>query len=198
MVNDKYINLAISTENYFSMKRRDFIRKSAAATALTGAAISFPFHKLWSATSPMLPYDLIAIKGGEPEAMFNQAIEAMGGMQSFVKKGQSVVIKPNIGWDVVPERAGNTNPMLVKSVVQHCLEAGAKEVYVFDNTCDKWNKCYATSGIEKAVKDAGGKIAPGNTENYYQEVEIPGGKKLKSPKYTSSSWILMSSSICLF
>jgi uncharacterized protein (DUF362 family) len=99
-----------------------------------------------------------------------------------VQKGQKVVIKPNIGWDVVPERAGNTNPALVKRVIQHCLEAGAKEVLVFDNTCDKWDRCYATSGIEKAVKDAGGKIAPGNTENYYQAVEIPGGKKLNTAK----------------
>jgi uncharacterized protein (DUF362 family) len=125
---------------------------------------------------------MVAIKGGEPEVMFDQAIKAMGGMQAFVKKGQKVVLKPNIGWDVSPERAGNTNPKLVKRVIEHCLEAGAKEVYVFDNTCDKWDKCYATSGIEQAVKDAGGKLAPGNTENYYQEVAIPNGIKLKSAK----------------
>jgi uncharacterized protein (DUF362 family) len=170
------------------MKRRDFIRKSAAAAAFTGAALAVPFNKLWSSpllpfpSSPLLPYDLVAVKGGEPEVMFDKAIEALGGMQAFVKKGQKVVIKPNIGWDVSPERAGNTNPKLVRRVVEHCLQAGAKEVYVFDNTCDKWDKCYATSGIEQAVKDAGGKLAPGNTENYYQEVAIPNGVKLKTAK----------------
>ncbi len=178
------------------MKRREFIRKSTAAAAFTGASLAIPFNSLWSAPmppsphapmppsphAPALPYDLIAIKGGEPELMFDEAIKALGGMQNFVKKGQKVVLKPNIGWDVSPERAGNTNPKLVKRVIQHCLEAGAKEVYVFDNTCDKWDKCYATSGIEQAVKDAGGKLAPGNTENYYQEVAIPGGVKLKSAK----------------
>ncbi|MBP6870669.1 MAG: DUF362 domain-containing protein [Bacteroidales bacterium] len=171
------------------MKRRDFIRKSAAAAAFTGAAISLPFgSKLFSSPSHPYnpsnpsPFDLVAIKGGEVEAMFDQAIAAMGGMQAFVKKGQKVVVKPNIGWDVSPERAGNTNPALVKRIVRHCLEAGAREVYVFDNTCDKWDRCYATSGIEQAVKDAGGKLAPGNTENYYQEVQIPNGKKLKSTK----------------
>ncbi|HNQ83572.1 MAG TPA: DUF362 domain-containing protein [Bacteroidales bacterium] len=171
------------------MKRRDFIRKSAAAAAFTGAAISLPFgSKLFSSPSHPYnpsnpsPFDLVAIKGGEVEAMFDQAIAAMGGMQAFVKKGQKVVVKPNIGWDVSPERAGNTNPALVKRIVRHCLDAGAKEVYVFDNTCDKWDRCYATSGIEQAVKDAGGKLAPGNTENYYQEVQIPNGKKLKSTK----------------
>jgi len=173
------------------MKRRDFIRTGFGAAAFTGASLSVPFNNLWSfpasllprlPASPLLPFDLVAVKGGEADFMFDQAIAAMGGMQSFVQKGQKVVIKPNIGWDVVPERAGNTNPQLVKRVVQHCLEAGAKEVYVFDNTCDKWDKCYSNSGIEKAVKDAGGKMAPGNTENYYQTVEIPGGEKLKTAK----------------
>jgi len=109
-------------------------------------------------------------------------MEALGGIGNYVKKGQKVVIKPNIGWDVVPERAGNTNPLLVKRVIQHCLEAGAKEVYVFDNTCDQWDRCYASSGIERAVKDAGGKIVPGNTESYYHEVEVVNGKKLKKAK----------------
>lgn len=170
------------------MKRRDFINKSAAAAAFTGAALTVPFNSLWATplspfpSSPLLPFDLVAVKGGEPEVMFDQAIEALGGMQNFVKKGQKVVIKPNIGWDVSPERAGNTNPKLVKRVIEHCLQAGAKEVYVFDNTCDKWDKCYANSGIEQAVKEAGGKMAPGNTENYYQTVEIPGGVKLKTTK----------------
>jgi len=176
------------------MKRRDFIRKGISTAAFTGASLSIPFNSnLWASpglfspflpfsSSPLLPYDLVAIKGGEADVMFDMAIEAMGGMKTFVQKGQKVVIKPNIGWDVSPERAGNTNPKLVKRVVQHCLEAGAKEVYVFDNTCDKWDRCYANSGIEQAVKDAGGKLAPGNTENYYQAVEIPAGKKLKTAK----------------
>jgi uncharacterized protein (DUF362 family) len=171
------------------MKRREFIRKSINTAAFAGASLSVPFgNQLWGSplplfsSSPLLPFDMVAIKGGEPEDMFDQAIKAMGGMQSFVSKGQKVVIKPNIGWDVSPERAGNTNPALVKRVVQHCLDAGAGEVYVFDNTCDKWDRCYATSGIEKGVKDAGGKMAPGNTENYYQTVEIPEGKKLKTTK----------------
>jgi uncharacterized protein (DUF362 family) len=114
--------------------------------------------------------------------MFDKAMEALGGMSAYVKKGQTVLVKPNIGWDVVPERAGNTNPKLVKRVIQQCLQAGAKQVYVFDNTCDKWDLCYANSGIEQAVKDAGGTLVPGNTENYYQEVQIPEGKKLKSAK----------------
>ena len=171
------------------MKRRDFISKSAAAAAFTGAALTVPLSKLWAYQSmapnpyaPLLPYDLVAVKGGEPDVMFDKALESLGGIGNFVKQGQTVLVKPNIGWDVTPERAGNTNPKLVKRVVEHCYQAGAKKVYVFDNTCDKWDRCYANSGIEQAVKDAGGTLVPGNTENYYQEVQVPGGLKLSSTK----------------
>jgi len=182
------------------MKRRDFISKGLGAAALAGASLSIPFNnKLFGNPSspnplfppsppplfhstPLLPYDLVAIKGGEPEVMFDKAIEVLGGMKAFVQKGQTVLVKPNIGWDVTPERAGNTNPKLVKRVIEHCLQAGARQVYVFDNTCDKWDRCYANSGIEKAVKDAGGTMVPGHTESYYQSVDIPQGKKLKKAK----------------
>jgi len=167
------------------MDRRDFIKKSIQAGIIAGTASSFGKYSNLFASPVLHPskqYDLVAIKGGEPDAMFDRAIESLGGMKSFVKKGQKVVVKPNIGWDVTPERAGNTNPVLVKRIVQQCYEAGAKEVYVFDNTCDNWKRCYSNSGIERAVKDAGGMIVSGDSERYYQEVEVKQGKKLTSTK----------------
>jgi uncharacterized protein (DUF362 family) len=126
--------------------------------------------------------DLVAVRNGEPAAMFDKGIEALGGIKAFVKKGQKVVIKPNIGWDVAPERAGNTNPALVAHVIQRCLQAGAKEVYVFDHTCDNGPRCYRTSGIEEAAKRAGAKVVPGDSESYYQNVTITGGSTLTSAK----------------
>ncbi|MCK4745493.1 MAG: DUF362 domain-containing protein, partial [Bacteroidales bacterium] len=58
------------------------------------------------------------------------------------------------------------------------LAAGAKDVYVFDHTINEWTRCYKNSGIEKATKDAGGKIVSGNSQGRYHEIEIPGGKVL--------------------
>lgn len=160
------------------MDRRQFIKNSIAA----GTILSLPGYKNIFAKIPNAPYDLVAVKGGEPALMFDKAIESLGGMKKFVKKNSKVIVKPNIGWDVAPEKAANTNPQLVKRIIEHCFNAGAKDVYVFDNTCDVWTKCYQNSGIEKAVKDAGGKIVPGNSEGYYQTVKIDKGKKLKETK----------------
>ena len=56
----------------------------------------------------------------------------------------------------------------------------SRKVTVFDHTCDNWQKCYETSGIAAAVKEAGGIIMPGNDEKYFKEVDIPDGVTLKS------------------
>lgn len=167
------------------MKRRNFISTTLKASLIAGAGFS-SLNYANSISSSLFPfssdYDLAAIKGGEPDAMFDEAIKSLGGMNRFVKKGQTVVVKPNIGWDVSPERAGNTNPALVKQIIKHCFDAGAKDIYVFDHTCDNWNKCYSNSGIERAVKDANAKIVSGASESYYQDVTIKQGKKLKKTK----------------
>jgi uncharacterized protein (DUF362 family) len=123
--------------------------------------------------------DLVAVMGGEPDVMFRKAITELGGIGNFVKEGQKIVVKPNIGWDKTPEMAANTNPILIKELVKQILSAGAAEVIVFDHTCDEWKNCYKNSGIEAAVLEAGGKIVPGNDPRYYRDVEIPNGKILK-------------------
>ncbi len=168
------------------MDRRTFFRNSIGASALAGSYLAFGGSgDLLAGVAPRIsagPADLVAIRGGEAAQMFQKGIEAFGGMSAFVKKGQKVVIKPNIGWDVGPERGGNTNPKLVPEIIKHCLQAGAKEVVVFDHTCDEWQRCYKNSGIEAAVKSAGGRIAPGHTEGYYHEVAIPKGIVLKNTK----------------
>jgi len=168
------------------MDRREFIKKSLATGVITSSAIAFGnYSHLFAYPHNLIldkPFDLVAIKGGEPDVMFDKGIQSLGGMKTFIKKGQTVVVKPNIGWDTTPERAANTNPQLVKRIIQHCFEAGAKDVYVFDHTCDNWKRSYSNSGIESAVKDAGGKIVSGESESYYQQVIVKKGKKLTDAK----------------
>ena len=164
------------------MKRRDYLKSLAATGAAVVTGSGFSLEMFAQETNPDGKCDLAAVMGGEPDVMFQKAIAAFGGMSQFVKKGQKVVIKPNIGWDKKPEAGANTNPILVKAMVKECLTAGASEVVVFDNTCDEWRKCYENSGIEAAVLEAGGKIVPGNDERYFREVELPQGKALKKAK----------------
>ncbi len=77
------------------MKRRDFLKKGIQAGAFAGAAFSIPgFYGKYSkeyAGIASQNYDMVAIKGGEPDAMFDEAIKSLGGIKTFVKKNQKVV-----------------------------------------------------------------------------------------------------------
>lgn len=169
------------------MDRREFFK----ALALTGVAATLKWDGVMGMMAQSLPAsaggcDLVAVMGGEPAEMFRKAIAEFGGIGQFVKAGQKVVVKPNIGWDKVPELAGNTNPELVVEIIRQCFDAGAKEVVVFDHTCDDWRKCYKNSGIEDAAKAAGAKVMPAHEESYYREVDLPRGKSLKKAKIHSA------------
>jgi uncharacterized protein (DUF362 family) len=87
-----------------------------------------------------------------------QAIEGIGGMKRFVKKGDVIWIKPNIGWDRTPEQAANTNPDVVATIIRLCLDAGAKKIKIGDYTCHAAEKSYKTSGIADAAKALGAEV----------------------------------------
>lgn len=125
---------------------------------------------------------LVAVRDGDRVAMLDKALETLGGIGAFVKPGQTVLIKPNIGWDAPPERGANTHPAIVGRLTELCLAAGAKSVSIFDNTCDQWQRTYENSGIEKAARDAGARIVNGKDETLYRDTAIPNGVKLKQAK----------------
>lgn len=178
------------------MKRRNFL-KAAALGTLAGAVKLKAGNVLAEEATPESaaePNDLVAVMGGEPVELYKRGIEAMGGMGRFVKKGQKVVVKPNIAWDKTPEFGANTNPLLIEAIVRDCFAAGAAEVTVFDNTCDEWQACYKNSGIEEAAKRAGAKMAFAHDEKYYLDVDLPKAVKMKKTKIhqaivESDAWI---------
>jgi len=152
------------------MNRRDFIRGVAATglalrfgprafpatSATTGLSATSATTGLAAAPLPASPTVLAAVEGESPAAITREAITLLGGMGQFVAKGDRVVIKPNIGWDRTPEMAACTNPDVVRALVELVLEAGAKKAVVIDNTTNQAKRCYVRSGIQDAVKQAGG------------------------------------------
>jgi len=167
------------------MDRRDFFKKVFSVAAVAGISSitkSVPLLAAEAETANKKPPDLIAIRNGTPEKMFDKGIAALGGMKKFIRKGQTVVVKPNIAWIANPEGAADTNPILVKRVIEQCFGAGASRVYVFDHTCDDSNTTYNVSGIEKAAREANATVVQANKESYFQEVRVPGAHALKQVK----------------
>jgi uncharacterized protein (DUF362 family) len=160
------------------MDRREFLKKTAAIGF--GAGLFFlprGLRGVLAAQENGYP-GLAAIRGGTPEAMFDRGIKLLGGMERFVKNGQTVVIKPNMSWDLGPEYAANTSPGLVAAVVKHCRDAGARRVLILDHSLDYWESSAKNSGILTAAAAAGAVHAPAEREGYYQRISL-NGKRLK-------------------
>lgn len=134
------------------MDRRKFLQQASLWSA--GILLTPPVFDLTStalAGVNMNP-DIIVARGKDYEAMVEQVIEQLGGISQYVKTGDTVVVKPNIGWDRTVDQAANTHPLVVKKLTELCLDAGASKVRVFDRTCNEERRCYTNSGIKQALK----------------------------------------------
>ncbi len=137
------------------MNRRTFLKTFSAG--VVGAQMLQP-DDLFSLPASETKPGMSIITGTDPAAATTRAVDAIGGMSSFVSKGDVVIVKPNIGWDRTPEQAANTNPLVVATLVALAFDAGAKKVKVFDNTCNTARRCYTKSGIEEAARGAGADV----------------------------------------
>ena len=157
------------------MSRRQFLLRTAATCGLaaTAGAWGYVFYskepvrrsdsriltfKDFRAADTQVYPALAVVHGQDVEKMVRAAIEKIGGMSRFINPGEKILLKPNAAWDRQPEQAANTNPEVVAAVVRMCLEARASEVWVTDVSVNDPYRCFARSGIEDAVKRAGGKI----------------------------------------
>jgi uncharacterized protein (DUF362 family) len=127
--------------------------------------------------------DMAIARGKEPAELVEAAMKALGGMERFISKGDKVLVKPNIGWDRTPEQAANTNPVVVRTIVEQCFKAGAKDVLVIDFTCNQARRCYTRSGIKKAAEEAGATVRYINDKKF-KEMNIGGEVLDKWPAYT--------------
>jgi uncharacterized protein (DUF362 family) len=165
------------------MNRRDFLK----TTFIAGAALTIPgspnlFIRTLGAAERT---DLVVASGPSPAAITKAAIEGLGGIKSFIARGDVVVVKPNIGWDRLPAYAATTNPEVVAAVVALCYEAGAKQVKVFDYTVVDPRRCYKQSGIAAAATAVGGVVSFVD-ERKFREMKLPGVALKSWPLYTEA------------
>ncbi len=138
------------------MDRRKFLKDVCLWTA--GLTVAIPRFHIPEVFAGQAQNPTVAIANGTNyQALVEKIVSSLGGMNQFVKPGDKVVVKPNIGWDRSPELAANTHPLIVKSLVEQVLEAGASKVLVFDRTCNEKRRCYHNSGIGDALKSLNSK-----------------------------------------
>ncbi|MBF0345566.1 MAG: DUF362 domain-containing protein [Nitrospirae bacterium] len=167
------------------LSRRDFLIKAGVTCAIAAAAGGLgvvthsnqPMHRSEEAVHTFNKYRVDASSvypgmaiahGKNVRKMVQAAIDKLGGLSRFIKPGERVLIKPNVGWDRQPEIAANTNPEVVGAVVAMCVEGRASEVWVTDVSINDPYRSFARSGIEAAVLKAGGKVKFVSEDDFLQ------------------------------
>ena len=157
------------------LSRREFLGRTAkaGATLLTAGAIAYATH----APDPPEPAsDALAASGlpdfSIPEAgkrmciargvdrtrTLQLALQALGGIETFIRKGDRVLIKVNAAFASPPLLSATTHPELVSELTRLCLNAGAAAVQVTDNPINDPASCFALTGIGQAARGAGAEV----------------------------------------
>ncbi len=152
----------------------------ATTTHAATAAVTMPATLI--APTESAPY-LVVARGSSPAAITRAAIDALGGISKFVKPGSDVILKPNIcNAQNGPEYASTTNPEVLATLVQMCLQAGAKRVRAMDQPFSGTAaEAYKISGIRDAVERAGGQMEIMASAKYIS-VDFPKARDIKSWK----------------
>jgi uncharacterized protein (DUF362 family) len=117
-----------------------------------------------------------------PAELVSAAVESFGGTGALIKKGDVVVIKPNLAWGREPEIGATTNPEVLKAVIKLAKDGGAKEVLVVEHSCDKSDISFAMSGAGDVCDAMGVKLISLDNQSMYEEHPIPQGVNIKSDK----------------
>ncbi len=110
-----------------------------------------------------------------------QSVDLLGGMESFVEKGERVLIKPNLLRPATPDSAIVTHPSIVAACVILVKEAGGHPV-IFDSPGGPLNqrmlnRAYEKAGLIEVARETGAKLLY-NTKSSI--VPFPSGKLIKA------------------
>jgi len=100
----------------------------------------------------------------------NKAIELIGGIEKFVKKGQKVLLKPNMLSAKEPERGITTHPKFIEAVALEAQKAGA-DVWIGDSPAGavKGIKRYwVNTGYKEVAERIGAKLVNFETAGTYR------------------------------
>jgi len=155
--------------------RRQFLARSlkAAASIAAAAAAGLWFHDSRGPTQAAneqpktgrldfsiggLSPKMAIVRGGDRRATLHAGFKALGGIETFIKKQDRVLLKVNAAFASPPMLSATTHPELVSEVARLCYQAGAAAVVVTDNPINNPGSCFALSGIDAAARAAGARV----------------------------------------
>ncbi|MBN1542226.1 DUF362 domain-containing protein [candidate division KSB1 bacterium] len=157
--------------------RRDFIKKTAGfGFAVAGFSLLAPTRLLSAVSKTPASPDIAIARGGDPLNNTLKAVEAMGGISTFVKPGDRVVLKPNSLTANPPETATTTHPSVVEAMIRLCRDAGAKKITVLSHDA---LRNFQRNGIGVVADKMGAEVVAAVSASDYQEVPVLRGRILR-------------------
>ena len=119
------------------------------------------------------------VRGTDRAAMFEQGLKALGGMESFIQKGDRVLIKVNAAFATPASLGATTHPELLAAVAGLCSKAGAAQVLVTDNPINNPDSCFEITGLAAAARTSGARIIAPRAA-LFAPLSLPGGKLIEN------------------
>ena len=119
------------------------------------------------------------VRGSDRRATLNKALKALDGIESFIKKGDRVLLKVNAAFASPPMLSATTHPDIVSEVTRLCHKAGAASVVVTDNPINNPSSCFTLSGITDAARREGAKVYLPDVDAF-KPLSVPEAQLIKS------------------
>ena len=182
--------------NHTFSSRRSFISRlikaglSAAAVCVTGYSFYDPRRpqgekritgtvQLADFSMADIPPRLSIIRGPNRQANLRRAVAAIGGIETYIKPGDRVVLKVNAAFASPPSLSATTHPETVAEIIRLCHKAGASQVTVTDNPINDPASCFTLSGIGR-ITEASGAALVLPKPNYFKPISVPGANLIRN------------------
>jgi len=178
------------------LTRRQFMTRAVKAGAAIAAAgaVGFWFHdsagpgrsketeadiRLPDFSIPGLAPRMSIIRGPRRADTLRLAIKSIGGIESFIEKGDRVLLKVNAAFASPQMLSATTHPQIVSELTRLCLDAGASSVIVTDNPINDPTSCFTLSGIANAARSAGAQLFLPR-DDAFTPFTVPDGKLIRN------------------
>ena len=119
------------------------------------------------------------VRGSDRALMVERGVKALGGMETFIQKGDRVLLKVNAAFATPASLGATTHPETLAAVAGLCFKAGAAQVAVTDNPINNPDSCFEITGIAQAARSQGARIIAPRAD-LFAPVSLPGGKLLQN------------------
>jgi uncharacterized protein (DUF362 family) len=119
------------------------------------------------------------VRGADRAATLRLALKSLGGIETFIKKGDRVLIKVNAAFATPAMLSATTNPQIITEMTRLCFRAGASSVVVMDNPINDPVSCFALTGIGDAARKAGARVVLPR-DDLFSPVTVKGAKLIRN------------------